>query len=96
MFLTMPMRLRRFWHWQIEQRWVMSRLNPKSIRPGDLYENCNYHPMLCLKNDYGDLTGISLVTGSVGCCSMFGCGPFKMSVEEAETARKKILEDAES
>jgi hypothetical protein len=84
---------RHFWHWQVEQRWVMSRLNPKAIRPGHLYENCNYHPMVCLRNDHGDLTGISLVNGQVGGCSVFHCGPFKMTVEQAEAAREKIIKE---
>lgn len=77
-----PMGMQRWWHWQVEQRWCMSRLNSKSIRPGDIYENCNYHPMACVENNYGELTGVSLIDGRVGCCSMFHCGPFKMSLDD--------------
>lgn len=84
-----PMPLRRFWHWEVEQRWAMSRLNKNAILPGDLYENCNYHPMVCVENNYGDIYGVSMIDGSILGCSTFHCGPVRYkSLTEAQDAIK--------
>lgn len=91
-----PLRVRRFWHWEVEQRWIMSRFNPKAIRPGDFYEDCSYHPVVCTQNDRGDLYGISLIdgTGPRG-CSAFHCGPIKMTVSQVLYVKKNWKPDGD-
>lgn len=68
--------------------------NPSSldIAPGDFYEDCRYHPMICLEANWDDdehtdatLTGVSLITGQVGCCALYGCDAAKLSPQEAIT-----------
>lgn len=56
------------------------------IQPGDYYEDCRYHPMLCVVADHeeDELRGISLVLGgSLASCSPTHCGVRKLSFEEA-------------
>jgi hypothetical protein len=58
-----------------------------SIRPGDLFEDCRYHPCLCY--DVGDpgneeaVFGISRVDGSTCQCSVLHCGLRKLTPAEA-------------
>ena len=57
-----------------------------SLRPGDIYESCNYHPVLCLGADYrsDEVWGISLVDGSYPhCCSLLPCGLRKLTPKQA-------------
>jgi hypothetical protein len=60
---------------------------PGQLRPGDLFEDCRYHPCLCY--DVGDppdteaVYGISLVDGSTCHCSIRHCGLRKLSPAEA-------------
>lgn len=55
---------------------------PGDILPGDLFEDCRYHPCLCY--DVGDQSdaeavyGISLVDGSPCHCSVRHCGLRKL------------------
>ena len=86
-----PLWFNHWWHWQIEQRWIMSRFNPRAIRPGDFYEDCSYRTMVCIQNDFGDLTGISLNDGDgqPRCCSAFHCGPVKLKAHQVMEHRKK-------
>jgi hypothetical protein len=46
------------------------------IVPGVLYEDCGYHPVLCTRAsiEEDELTGISLLDGSIRSCSMLHCG----------------------
>jgi hypothetical protein len=57
------------------------------IKPGDFYEDCRYHPVLCVMADYSpsgdDLQGISLVDGGIGSCSPRNCGPIKVTPMQA-------------
>lgn len=53
------------------------------VRVGDFYEDCRYHPMLCVWRDGDDLTGVSLVTGKIGCCSASHCGIQKLDKYDA-------------
>lgn len=57
------------------------------IEAGDFYEDCRYHPVLCVAADYSpegdDLQGISLVDGGIGSCSPRHCGPVKLTSEQA-------------
>lgn len=69
--------------------WLRGRLAELRIRPGDIYEDCQYHPVLCLENVAGDLAGISLIDGSgPRCCSQFHCGVRKLTLREAEEIKK--------
>src|SRR5258708_1212782 len=58
---------------------------PGDIRPGDLFEDCRYHPCFCYEiSDDGDgIFGISLVDGSTWQCSISGCGVRKLTPAEA-------------
>lgn len=69
--------------------WFKGWLAERQIKPGDIYEDCNYHPVLCTENNEGDLFGVSLIdgTGPRG-CSMFHCGVVKMTVAEALERKK--------
>ena len=55
------------------------------LKPGDLYEDCSYHPCLCVAvADSDEVRGISLVDGSYPrSCSISRCGVRRLSVEEA-------------
>lgn len=53
---------------------------------GDIYEDCAYHPVLCMGISYEDdnVLGISLIDGSQPrSCSLRHCGVRKLTVEEA-------------
>ena len=57
-----------------------------SLKPGDIYESCSYHPVLCLGADYrsDEVWGISLVDGSYPhCCSLLHCGIRKLTPRQA-------------
>ncbi len=60
---------------------------PGELLPGELFEDCRYHPCLCIESDSADdrdsVNGISLVDGSPCGCSIFHCGLRKLTVEEA-------------
>jgi hypothetical protein len=61
------------------------------IRPGDIYEDCSYHPVLCTEivEDGEVLTGISLIDATVPrSCSILHCGPVKLSITEVLEARR--------
>lgn len=64
------------------------------FRPGDFYEDCRYHPMVCVEvlDDEDELTGIDLLTGALGSCSVAHCGPVKLSPAEAVERRMKWAE----
>ena len=57
---------------------------PKDISPGDYYENCFFHPCLCIRVDDDELLGVSLVDGRYPCsCSIRHCGVRKLNLAEA-------------
>jgi hypothetical protein len=58
---------------------------PEQLRPGDFYEDCSFHPCLCVEVDSeGTVSGISLVDGTrPRSCSIGHCGVRKLSLEEA-------------
>jgi hypothetical protein len=58
---------------------------PLHVTPGEFYEDCRYHPMLCVETNYEDdeLVGISLITGDIGSCSPTHCGVVELTVEQA-------------
>jgi hypothetical protein len=59
---------------------------PGELLPGDLFEDCRYHPCLCIEagsaDDPDGVCGISLVDGSPCGCSIRHCGLRKLTVEE--------------
>lgn len=59
---------------------------PGDVVPGDLFEDCRYHPCLCYDvGDPGDeeaVFGISLVDGSTWQCSVYKCGLRKLTPAE--------------
>jgi hypothetical protein len=59
---------------------------PGDIVPGDLFEDCRYHPCVCY--DVGDppadsVFGISLIDGSTWQCSIVKCRVRKLTPAEA-------------
>lgn len=54
------------------------------LHAGDFYEDCAYHPCLCIRTDMGMVEGISLVDGSFPRqCGVPQCGVRKLTFEEA-------------
>jgi len=56
------------------------------ISPGDIYEDCSYHPVLCvwIDEDGDEISGISLIDGSSPrSCSLGHCGVRKLTVQQA-------------
>ena len=66
-----------------QMRRVKAELN---LAPGDIYEDCSFHPVLCMGVDYeaDDIWGVSLVDGSQPrSCSLRHCGIRKLTTDEA-------------
>jgi hypothetical protein len=56
------------------------------LRPVDLYEDCSYHPVLCLGVNYreDEIWGVSLVDGSIPrSCSLLHCGVKRLTPKQA-------------
>jgi hypothetical protein len=54
------------------------------LQPGDIYEDCAYHPCLCVRIEEDDVEGISLVDGTVPrSCSIAHCGVRRLTPQEA-------------
>ena len=67
------------------------------LKPGDIYESCSYHPVLCLGIDYKDdsIWGVSLIDGSFpGSCSLLHCGIRKLTPKQAWSIKRNGPEDA--
>jgi len=63
-----------------------------ALRPGDIYESCSYHPVLCLGVDYkrDEIWGISLIDGAYPLsCSLVHCGVRKLSPKQAWEAKMR-------
>ncbi len=65
------------------------------IKPGDIYEDCQYHPCLCIgiddETDDIGVWGISLIDGSYPrSCSLEHCGVIKMTPEDAWKRKREI------
>ncbi len=70
---------------EIEKRLIEAEKR-LDMEPGDIYEDCAYHPVLCVEVDYKNdaIWGISLIDGShPRGCSVLHCGVRKLSVDEA-------------
>jgi len=78
-----------------EMRCVRAQLG---LEIGDIYEDCGYHPVVCVSVDYekDDISGISLIDGSYPrSCSLRHCGVRKLTVEEAWDIRRNGPTEAE-
>jgi len=54
------------------------------FRPGDIYEDCAYHPCLCTAVDGYEISGISLIDGSQPRgCDIEKCGVVKLTLDQA-------------
>jgi hypothetical protein len=57
--------------------------------PGDLYMNCDYHPVLCSESDQDDVSGISILDGSMPrSCSIEHCNVRRLTIHDALNLRK--------
>jgi hypothetical protein len=63
--------------------YIPASVSTERIQRGQFYEDCHYHPMLCLSADGDKLVGVSLVTGGMGVCSEHDCAAVPMTLEEA-------------
>jgi len=70
---------------------MKKKSTPKNqIKPGDFYQDCGYHPVLCTKADAYEVEGISLIDGSSPrCCSTAYCKPRKISFRTAIRIKTK-------
>jgi hypothetical protein len=69
------------------------------LKPGDIYESCNYHPVLCMGVDYkqGTIWGVSLINGWYPMsCSLIHCGVRKLSPKQAWQIKMRGPADAEA
>lgn len=53
------------------------------ISRGDYYEDCGYHPRICIYASNTDIQGVSLVDGTISDCSIRYCRPKKITQEAA-------------
>ena len=66
------------------------------LEPGQIYEDCAYHPCLCLGVEDDDVWGISLVDGSYPrSCSIQNCGVRRLTLAEAWQWRRSGPPDVE-
>jgi hypothetical protein len=63
----------------------------ETFKPGDFYEDCSFHPCLCIEvDDQGGISGISLIDGSYPrSCDIENCGVRKLTLEEALIWKRK-------
>lgn len=60
------------------------------IKPGDIYQDCAYHPVLCTKSDGDAVEGISLIDGtSPRSCSISSCGIKLITLRTALRIKKR-------
>jgi len=63
-----------------------------ALKPGDIYESCSYHPVLCLGVDYksDEIWGVSLIDGAYPLsCSLVHCGVRKLTPKQAWEAKMR-------
>jgi hypothetical protein len=66
----------------------MSDDQPGEICPGDIYEDCSFHPVLCTYVDEDEVGGISLIDGTAPrACSISHCGVIKLPIAAVIDAR---------
>ncbi len=77
---------------------MAERINSEGkIQVGDFFENCSFHPCLCIEVDERgiNIEGISLVDGHIQNCSAMHCGIRKLTLEEAIDWKKTGPKDIE-
>ncbi|MEV5768009.1 hypothetical protein AB0L34_26015 [Micromonospora sp. NPDC052213] len=66
----------------------MTQDQAADIKPGEIYEDCHFHPVLCLYNDGDQIHGISLIdASSPRACSIGFCAVIKLTVDDVIAAR---------
>ncbi|MEV6712719.1 hypothetical protein AB0M48_11835 [Lentzea sp. NPDC051208] len=68
----------------------MTKDQPGEIRPGDIYEDCAFHPVFCtyIDEDGDEIGGISLIDATAPrACSLGHCGVIKLSIADVIAAR---------
>ncbi|MEJ3651490.1 hypothetical protein WEH80_00590 [Actinomycetes bacterium KLBMP 9759] len=67
----------------------MTKDQPGKIRPGDIYEDCAFHPVLCTYiSEDDEIRGISLIDATTPrACSLGHCGVIKLSIADVIAAR---------
>ena len=59
------------------------------IKPGDIYEDCAFHPVLCLEAYEDTVIGVSLIDASFPRnCSIRHCGVVKLAPEDVIEIRR--------
>jgi hypothetical protein len=68
----------------LEER-IMKDVASVDLFVGDFYEDCRYHPMVCVSIDRidGELIGISLINGKLDRCDYYHCGIAKLTPKQA-------------
>lgn len=62
------------------------------LAPGDIYEDCKFHPVVCVEVNYDEdsISGVSMIDGSYPrSCSLRFCGVRKLSIAEAWEIRQR-------
>lgn len=71
--------------WRQTGEWTAA---DEPIRPGDIYEDCAFHPVLCTRAEGDEVEGISLIdASSLRSCDLRHCGVVKLSVADVLAAR---------
>lgn len=84
-------------HSMIVEYRVDEDTSPEDIKPGDIYEDCAYHPVLCTWRDGDEVAGISLIDGSrPRMCSLSHCGVVKLDIATVDKAVEQSRSSATS
>jgi hypothetical protein len=67
---------------------IVTEDQPEEFKPGDIYEDCAFHPVLCTVIDGDDIQGISLIDATAPrACTIGHCGVIKLSIADVIAAR---------
>ena len=73
------------------------------LKFGMYFEDCNYHPSQVTRRNIfksdmcgSDIEGVSLVSNSGTCCSIYHCAPWPMSKEMAEKQMVYLQQEGNS
>lgn len=67
---------------------IMTRDQFGPISPGDIYEDCAFHPVLCTNSHEDQISGISLIDATAPrACSLTHCGIIKLTIADVLEAR---------
>jgi hypothetical protein len=54
------------------------------VKPGQYYEDCSFHPCLCVRVDRDEVSGVSLIDGSYPrSCDVSHCGVIRLTFKQA-------------